>query len=311
MPAYCDNEGPLLSVIVPVYNTAEYLPACISGILEQSYRNIEVLLIDDGSSDGSERLCDDFAAADSRVRVVHNSNAGLGASRNRGLDLCRGQYITFVDSDDRISADAYEPNVGILESQPSADIVQFRYCREYDDGRTENGVEQGEGTIRSLTDKYREAFVHRRLRSYMPNKIFRRRVFDGLRFDERMLFEDRALLPQILERSADIIYSPHGLYYYRSRAGQITASYATPRFMESQIRADLAIVKHAVRHPELGDIVLKRYAECWYWCRRSGGLCYDELAACCPPAGTVLRAHCAAGLKIKCLLARFCPKMLL
>lgn len=298
-------------MIVPVYNTAEYLGACLDSVLGQDYANIEVLLIDDGSSDGSERLCDEYGVRDSRVRVIHQPNAGLGAARNRGLDMCRGEYITFADSDDRISADVYAANVELLESDRTADIVQYRYCREYDDGRIESGVEQRGGVVRSLTDKYREAFVHRRLRSYMPNKIFRRRVLENLRFDETIFFEDRALLPEILERSGAVIFSSHGVYYYRSRSGQITKSAETPKFMESQIYADLNIVKHALRYPELHDIALQRYAECWYWCKKSGGLRYDELVACCPSAGTALRAHCAAGLKLKCLLARFCPKMLL
>lgn len=302
---------PLLSVIVPVYNTASYLLKCIDSILSQSYENIEVLLIDDGSNDGSGQLCDDYAAKDSRIKVIHQQNAGSGAARNRGLDVCNGEYVTFVDSDDIISRDAYAANIEILESEHSADIVQYAYCRLYDDGSTEKGVEQLQGGVISrVVDKYREAFVYGRLRSYMPNKIFRRKIFENLRFNETIHFEDRALLPDIIERSGWIIYSEYGMYYYRNRDGQITKSVDTRLFMESQICADLNIVKHAIRITELYDIALQRYSDCWYWCKRSGGLHYEEIAKCCPSVGVILKAHCSSGLKLKCLLARFCPKLL-
>lgn len=310
-----DNSlNPLLSVIVPVYNVGQYLSECIDSILGQSYANIEVLLIDDGSNDGSAQLCDEYGLKDTRVRIIHQKNAGLGAARNHGLDLCQGNYITFVDGDDMVSVDAYEANIKILESNTSADVLQYQYYKWHEDGSFEKGIAQDTcklNTISSVTDKYRESFIYGRLRSYMPNKIFRRCVFESLRFDETILFEDRALLPDIFGLYGDIIYSESGIYYYRSRYGQITKSSQTRLFMESQIRANLKIVRHTVHFPELYDIALQRYSECWYWCKKSGGLCYDNIVACCPPLNVVIKARCAIGLKLKNLQARICPKLLL
>ena len=312
LTATCDNRVPLLSVIVPVFNVAPWLSECMESILSQSYDNIEVLLIDDGSSDGSELMCDAYMAGDARVRTVHRSNAGLGAARNCGLELCHGQYITFVDSDDKISCDAWEPNIELLESDPETDFVQYEYCRWFGGERIEPATpSQPCGTISRVTDKYIDAFDRYILRSYMPNKIFRREMFAALRFNEWILFEDRALLPDLLDISRTIRYSPFGLYYYRVRENQITAQCDSNFRSESQITANLAIVRHALRYRELRSIALSRYNDCIYFCRKGGERLRDEVAAACPPVGIVLGVRCAIGLKLKCLIMYICPRLLI
>ena len=130
-----DNSlSPLFSVIVPVYNVVQYQPECMDSILGQSYANIEILLIDDGRNDCSTLLCNEYGLKDTQVWIIHQRNAGSGAVRNRGLNLCQGDYISFVDSDDMISADAYEANIKILESNSSADVLQYQYYKWHEDG---------------------------------------------------------------------------------------------------------------------------------------------------------------------------------
>ena len=102
------KKNPLISVIVPVYKVEQYLHRCVDSILAQTYTNLEIILIDDGSPDRSGAICDEYAAKDSRIRVIHQKNAGLGAARNAGLDVCSGEYIAFVDSDDTLPEDALE-----------------------------------------------------------------------------------------------------------------------------------------------------------------------------------------------------------
>ena len=99
---------PLISVIVPVYNVEEYLPKCLESIINQTYKNLEIILVDDGSTDNSGIICEDYAEKDKRIKVVHQTNLGISAARNAGLDLCSGDYITFVDSDDYIECDEIE-----------------------------------------------------------------------------------------------------------------------------------------------------------------------------------------------------------
>ena len=98
----------LISVIVPVYNVEQYLPKCVDAILAQTYGNLEVILVDDGTPDGSGRICDEYAARDNRVQVIHKENGGLSSARNAGIDIARGEYLGFVDSDDCIAPDMYE-----------------------------------------------------------------------------------------------------------------------------------------------------------------------------------------------------------
>ena len=107
---------PLISVIVPCYNVEEYLPKCIESILNQTYRNLEILLVDDGSPDNCGRICDEYAAKDSRIRIIHKKNGGLSDARNAALDVMTGEYVTFIDSDDYISKYFYEKLINCCSS---------------------------------------------------------------------------------------------------------------------------------------------------------------------------------------------------
>ena len=102
------TNKPLISVIVPIYNCARYLPQCIESILAQTYTNLEIILVDDGSTDNSRKICNDYAAMDLRIKVIHQANAGVSVARNIGLKWARGEYIGFVDADDYIAKDMYE-----------------------------------------------------------------------------------------------------------------------------------------------------------------------------------------------------------
>lgn len=116
---------PLLSIIVPVYNTATFLNRCIDSILTQKYTNFELILIDDGSKDQSGKICGEYAQKDSRIVVIHKPNGGQSSARNAGLNIAKGDYITFVDSDDYISMDCYQNNMEILSRDKSIDILEY------------------------------------------------------------------------------------------------------------------------------------------------------------------------------------------
>ena len=115
----------VVSIIVPVYNVEAYLAECIDSLLGQTYPYLEVLLIDDGSTDGSGKICDDYAQRDSRVRVVHKANGGLSSARNAALPLVSGEYLMYVDSDDWIALDTLEKCMAILKRQPEVEILEF------------------------------------------------------------------------------------------------------------------------------------------------------------------------------------------
>ena len=114
-----------LSVIVPIYNVEQYLKKCLNSIVNQTYKDLEIILVDDGSPDGCPQLCDEYASLDNRIKVIHKKNGGLSSARNAGLDIATGDYVTFVDSDDYLETDIYEKVINIFEDH-SADIVSMR-----------------------------------------------------------------------------------------------------------------------------------------------------------------------------------------
>ena len=119
-------DKPLISVIVPVYNTEKYLYRCVESICNQTYRNLEIILVDDGSTDGSGAICDQLSGEDDRIRVIHKENEGASAARNTGLDLAKGEYIGLVDSDDYISTDMYEKLFELLQGAKAEMAVWHR-----------------------------------------------------------------------------------------------------------------------------------------------------------------------------------------
>ena len=104
----------MISVIVPIYNVEKYLIKCIESIINQTYKDLEIILVDDGSTDSSGKICDEFATKDNRIKVIHKKNGGLSSARNIGLDICKGNYISFIDSDDYIELDMYEKMIKII-----------------------------------------------------------------------------------------------------------------------------------------------------------------------------------------------------
>lgn len=132
-----NSSTPLISVIVPVYNSASFLKRCVDSIRNQTYENLEIILIDDGSTDGSGALCDAFQAEDPRIRVIHQANGGLSCARNRGLDLCGGEYIAFVDSDDTIESDYLYT---LVTSIGDADYVSSGFVYKNSSGTSEKKV---------------------------------------------------------------------------------------------------------------------------------------------------------------------------
>ena len=129
----CNKENqcrPLVSIIIPVYNISRYLPQCLDSVISQTYQNIEIIMINDGSTDDSGSICDQYAQRDGRIHVFHTPNRGPGAARNLGLENARGQFVSFIDSDDWIGPQTIEILLGAAQ-ETEADIVIARYCFEY------------------------------------------------------------------------------------------------------------------------------------------------------------------------------------
>lgn len=211
----------LLTVIIPVYNTMSTLDRCVGSVVSQDYARLEIILVDDGSPDGCPAKCDEWAGRDSRIRVIHKANGGLGDARNCGLDAMCGSCVTFVDSDDFMAPGTLRPLMQTLEAHPEYDIVEYGVYRFY--GSAAQQLLTFDDRVYADTDDYwldGQAYAH----AYMWNKVFRSRLFGGVRFPPRRAFEDIYTLPQILRGASRVATVSSGLYYYCFNGGGITAT---------------------------------------------------------------------------------------
>lgn len=198
-----------LSVIIPVYNVEHTLGRCVESVLRQDVPDMEVILVDDGSTDACGQMCDDWAKKDRRVSVIHQKNMGLSAARNTGLDVAVGEYITFVDSDDYLMPDTYPDLIEELEREQDVDMVEFGMTHE--NGRR-LPVELYDCIYHSAREYWLDTMAWNH--AYACNKIFRAGLFDGLRFTAGRLFEDVLLLPYLLHRVGSIVTSDRAGYVY-------------------------------------------------------------------------------------------------
>ena len=220
-----------VSVIVPIYNVEAYLSRCIDSIIGQTYPELEIILVDDGSPDKYGTICDGYAEKDSRIRVIHKKNGGLSDARNAGLDIAVGDYIYFVDSDDWIGQDA----IAVLMEQmtDTVDIVAGSSV----DVREENGelcqtrYSVPLGTIRHLNRQ--EAMKDNLLGGWAAwNKLYRRRLFDTIRFPVGRINEDEAIMLHVLAQCGHVVQVGHPTYFYYLRQNSITTASFSERKMD-------------------------------------------------------------------------------
>lgn len=220
----CIPDEPLVSVIIPVYNVSRYLPKCLDSVISQTWRNLEIIVIDDGSTDGSGSICDQYAKRDDRIKVIHSPNRGLSSARNLGLDNLRGQFISFIDSDDWIEPDAVETLVKAALLTGSY-IVTAWFCREYvgktvhTSTRTDNlHVYRGRDIL--------PAFIEGRFRNEVWNKLYSVECFANIRFPDGYNYEDIAITWKLLQNMADndrsVTALPDELVHFRVRKSSIS-----------------------------------------------------------------------------------------
>lgn len=224
-----NDQMPLISVIVPAYKVEKYLNRCVDSILSQSYPNIEVLLVDDGSPDSCPQICDEYARRDARVRAIHKPNGGLSDARNAGIDAARGEYVAFVDGDDYVDAEMYAALYQAL--QKSGDKLAVCGFKKV----TDEGVLRKETDMRfapRLTEDefwYQLFFPFRDLGTVAWNKLYHRSLFEELRFPVGAIHEDEWLVHKYVSRAEHISVVNRCLYYYVVREGSITAQSLSPR----------------------------------------------------------------------------------
>lgn len=248
----------LLSIIVPVYNVSDYLKECIDSIIGQSFEDWELLLIDDGSTDGSGMICDQYSTIDSRIKSIHKPNGGLSSARNAGLDVVRGEYVTFVDGDDVIIGnDTFNQIIACFKDD--IDVVQydvlFKYKSPYEHTRkypfkTYNGKEQ-------ILHGYLSQHIH----VSCCDKFFRAKVFNNVRFPINEISEDIATIPGIINNTDKLQTINVGFYGYRYREGSISSSVLPYAKICSILRSYYTYLNYATSFVKLKPLALGMYAD--------------------------------------------------
>ena len=203
---------PLISVIVPVYKVEPYLPQCLDSLLAQSYKNLEIILVDDGSPDRCGAICDDYAARDGRIRVIHTEHGGVSSARNAALAAAAGEWIGWVDGDDWIEAEMFEHLLkGATEHH--SDIAVCGRVEEYPDKAVPWGWDEVQ-----VWDRERALGLlleDKAVRSYLCDKLWRKELFAGITFPEGRIFEDLAVIFQLFCRAETVVAIPQTGYHYR------------------------------------------------------------------------------------------------
>lgn len=204
----------LVTVIIPVYQVEEYLEDCIKSIIRQTYGELEIILVDDGSTDNSPKICDQYAQMDSRIKVIHKANGGLSSARNAGIDICTGKYVTFVDSDD-VVADVMIEEMLNLAKKKHAKIVKIGVIRK--NNYTENiailkdyATYSGDGAL-SLLFRSNSQIV------CGCGKLFTREVIGNIRFPMDRCYEDEYFTPRMYLRANKVVLSESEYYFYMQR----------------------------------------------------------------------------------------------
>ncbi len=232
-------DNPLISVIVPVYKVEKYLDRCVESIVNQTYTNLEIILVDDGSPDNCPAMCDAWAQKDKRINVVHQENSGRGAARNAGLSEATGEWIGFVDADDEITADYYE--VLLLNADKlSADIVAcgFKYvfpdkCILSDEFYNAEKSFSSEEIVKDYFDSCKSIWVS------FCNKIIKKELFNGLQFSDLRYFEDWELAPFIYSKCEKTVFLPLYNYNYYIYDGSATRTETLERYYDC-VKADFS-----------------------------------------------------------------------
>ena len=225
------NMNKTVSIIVPIYKVEAYLPRCIDSLLTQSFPDLEIILVDDGSPDGCGNICETYAKKDCRIRVIHKPNGGLSDARNAGLDIATGDYVYFVDSDDWIGSDAIAALMAQMKDDVDIVMGSSVDVREENDNLVETAHSIPLGTLKHLNRL--EAMKDNLLHGWAAwNKLYRRSLFHAIRFPVGMINEDEAILLHILAQCNHIVQLGHPTYYYFLRANSITTSSFSEKKMD-------------------------------------------------------------------------------
>ena len=238
-----------LSIIIPVYNVEQTLRRSVDSVLQQSFSDFEIILVDDGSTDRSSRICDALAGEDKRIRTIHQANSGLSAARNTGLQQATGKYVTFVDSDDFVARETYRPLMQTLAEHPEYDFIEFPLLKHHKNGHKQH-LQSFDPAV--YHDMYTYWFATKAyLHAYAWNKIYKRTLFRQIEYPMNTAFEDVYVLTALLYVCHTVATTDRGLYHYCYNPKGITAT-ATAKELNDLLKGCIATLQDTsiTTHPD-------------------------------------------------------------
>lgn len=247
----------VISIIVPIYKVESYLDECVTSIVNQTYRNIQIILVDDGSPDRCGKICDDWMLKDKRITVIHKENGGLSDARNAGLEKATGDYIAFVDSDDWIEPQMYELMLSVMEKE-NADLVACGIIDSYEDKEVIHSSAYCVGKAQTFL---RMIYCDTIFPVASWNKLYRKRLFENIRFPKGKICEDAFTTYLLVDSANKIVQIPEALYHYRIREGSImTTPFSLARMDEEEAwRQNYQYIRE--RYPEIAGIAYDFYLQ--------------------------------------------------
>ena len=259
------KQSELISVIVPVYKVEAYLDRCVQSIVDQTYRNLEIILVDDGSPDNCPTMCDAWAAKDSRIKVVHKENGGSGQARNVALDIAEGQYVGFVDSDDYIAPHMYEHLLHFMTE--NVDIVECNYKETSDDymlfDEENNWIHQEYTACDALSYHINDTLF----RQIIWNKLYRNQTIDNIRFPVGNRIDDEFWTYRVIANARKLVHTSCNMYAYRQQPESVMhCSFSLHRLQAVDAKCQrLKLLQE--RFPEL---LSQARINLWYTCLYMG-----------------------------------------
>ena len=261
---------PLISIIIPVYNVEQYIEKCVDSLTGQTYNNIEIILINDGSTDDSGAICDELAKKDDRIVVLHQENAGVSAARNNALDIMKGDYVTFVDSDDYVDDHFIECLYTALESN-NADISTCGHYRVEFDGTLKKIYHLSDNPediiCLSGKDSIMNMFYERICSASSGSKLYKRELFDNLRYPGYIMGEDTFIVYHTFKKAALIAHTNKPLYYYVQHSASVTNSKCNYFKFYDYVRLydHIVSIEHSEKNTEYFKAIANRLIENNFW----------------------------------------------
>lgn len=228
----------LISIVVPIYKVEKYIRGCIESLINQTYKNLEIILVDDGGTDNCPLILDEYANKDSRIKVIHKKNGGVSSARNEGISIATGKYIGFVDGDDTVNLKMYEILHSLI-TRNNADIVFCNavkvYLNDNDELEIPNvDLQEKEEKIISTSEALKMMIMDDSVGNFVCDKLFKMELFNDIRFPEGKVYEDAGTTYKIIPKANKIVYTNQKLYnYLYGRKGAITSSFSEKKIIDS------------------------------------------------------------------------------